>query len=49
MEEKDNELIDKDIEQLKNDLEVVKEQKFVNLIIEIIVSLTLKQLHEESD
>ena len=49
MEEDDNLLIENKIGQLKNDLEEAKEQKFVNLMIEIIVSLTLKQLHEESD
>lgn len=49
MEEKDKVLIDQKIEKLKYDLEVAKEEKFVNLMIEIIVSLTLKQLHEESD
>ncbi|PWJ97229.1 hypothetical protein BC749_10725 [Flavobacterium araucananum] len=31
------------------DLEKEKEQKLVNLMIEIIVSLTLKELYEESD
>ena len=31
------------------DLEREKEQKLVNLMIEIIVSLTLKELYEESD
>ncbi|MFW0739999.1 hypothetical protein [Flavobacterium sp. T12S277] len=31
------------------DLEREKEQKFVNLMIEIIVSLTLKELYEEGD
>lgn len=49
IEEDDNLLIENKIGQLKNDLEEAKEQKFVNLMIEIIVSLTLKQLHEESD
>lgn len=49
MEDFDNEHIDREIEQLKNDLEDTKEQKIVNLMIEIIVSLTLKQLNEESD
>lgn len=31
------------------DLEREKEQKFVNLMIEIIVSLTLKELYEEGN
>ncbi|QKJ64955.1 hypothetical protein [Flavobacterium sp. M31R6] len=31
------------------DLEREKEQKLVNLMIEIIVSLTLKELYEEGD
>ena len=31
------------------DLERKKKQKLVNLMIEIIVSLTLKELYEESD
>lgn len=30
-------------------IEQEKEQKFVNLLIEIIVSLTWKELYEESD
>ncbi|TDD73867.1 hypothetical protein [Flavobacterium caseinilyticum] len=36
---------------LKNyeDIERENEQKFVNLMIEIIVSLTLKELYEEGD
>ncbi|HSD09302.1 hypothetical protein [Flavobacterium sp.] len=42
-----------DIEEyiLKNyeDIELEKEQKFVDLMIEIIVSLTLKELYEEGD
>ena len=31
------------------DIEREKEQKFVDLMIEIIVSLTLKELYEEGD
>jgi hypothetical protein len=31
------------------DIEREQEQKFVNLMIEIIVSLTLKELYEEGD
>lgn len=49
MEEIDNNLIDNKIEELKNDIENEREQKFVNLITEIIVSITLKQLYEEGD
>lgn len=30
-------------------IEQEKEQKFINLMIEIIVSLTLKELYEEGD
>ena len=44
-----NILIDLKIEQLINRVEGKKERKFVNLMIEIIVSITLKQLHEESN
>jgi len=32
-----------------DELEREKEQKFVSLMIEIIVSLTLKELYEEGD
>lgn len=32
-----------------DETEQEKEQKFVNLMIEIIVSLTLKELYEKSD
>lgn len=31
------------------EIEQEKEQKFVNLMIEIVVSLTLKELYEEGD
>jgi hypothetical protein len=40
-----NDIVSKNYE----DLEREKEQKLVNLMIEIIVSLTLKELYEESD
>ncbi|MFH7010417.1 hypothetical protein ACHRV5_01010 [Flavobacterium sp. FlaQc-52] len=40
-----NDIVSKNYE----DLEKEKEQKLVNLMIEIIVSLTLKELYEESD
>ena len=49
MDKDSNVLVDAKIEELKNELEKQKELKFVNLMIEIIVSLTLKQLHEKSD
>ena len=37
------------IAKIYDDIEKEKEQKFVNLLIEIIVSITLKQVYEESD
>jgi len=49
MDKDSNALVDSKIEELKNEMEKQKELKFVNLMIEIIVSLTLKQLHEKSD
>lgn len=41
----DDDIVSKNYE----DLEREKEKKLVNLMIEIIVSLTLKELYEESD
>lgn len=49
MENIDNELLDDDIGALKKEIEEDKELKFVNLLTEIIVSVTLKQLYEEGD
>jgi len=40
---------DEYISEIYDETEEEKEQKFVNLMIEIIVSLTLKELYEESD
>ncbi|WP_432221862.1 hypothetical protein ACRASX_15390 [Flavobacterium sp. TMP13] len=49
MEQEDKSLIDGKIDELKFDIEKLNEQKFVNLLIEIIVSITLNELHEKSD
>lgn len=40
---------DEHISKIYDDFEREKEQKFVNLMIGIIVSLTLKELYEEGD
>lgn len=40
---------EEDIAQMKALFEQEKEQKFVKLIIEIIVAVTLKELYEKSD
>lgn len=45
----DNEFLDDNIEALKKNIEEDKELKFVNLLTEIIVSVTQKQLYEEGD
>jgi hypothetical protein len=37
------------IAKIYEEIEQEKEQKFVNLLIEIILSLTLKELYEEGD
>lgn len=51
MEKSIDEPIDNDsiISKKLEELEREKEQKFVSLMIEIIVSLTLKELYEEGD
>ena len=49
MDEKDESLIDSQIEVLNYDIEKLNEQKLVNLLIEIIVSMTLQELYEKSD
>ncbi|WP_348799362.1 hypothetical protein [Flavobacterium adhaerens] len=51
MERLTNESIDNDriISEKLEELEREKEQKFVSLMIEIIVSITLKELYEEGD
>ena len=41
--------VEEDILKNYEDIERENEQKFVNLMIEIIVSLTLKELYEEGD
>ncbi len=37
------------ISKIYDEIEREKEEKFVNLLIEIIVSITLKQVYEEGD
>jgi len=37
------------IHEINTEIEQYKEQDFVNLMIDIIVSMTLKQLYEEGD
>ena len=51
MEENKREQFDNDdiMSKIYEELEREKEQKFVNLMIEIVVSLTLKELYEEGD
>ncbi len=42
-------LVDEKILKTNSQIEQEKEQKFVNLIIEIIVSYTLKEYYEKGD
>lgn len=42
-------LIDETISKTNDEIEQEKEQNFVNLIIKIIVSITLKEYYEKSD
>ncbi|MDP2159366.1 hypothetical protein [Flavobacterium sp.] len=51
MEEKgdDKSLIDNKITENFIDFEKEKEQKILNLLVEIIISTTLKELYEKSD
>lgn len=49
MEKIGDDLIDRNIKEVQIDVDNEKEQKLVDLITEIIVSITLKQLYEESD
>lgn len=49
MENEDKCLIDGNIDELKNCIAKEKEQKFVSLLIEIIVSITLNELNEKSN
>jgi hypothetical protein len=44
-----NNLVDDKILKTNAEIEQEKEQKFVNLIIEIIVSSTLKEYYEKGD
>jgi hypothetical protein len=37
------------ISKIYDEIEREREEKFVNLLVEIIVSITLKQVNEESD
>jgi hypothetical protein len=37
------------ISKIYDEIEREKEEKFVNLLVEIIVSITLKQVYEKSD
>ena len=37
------------ISKIYDEIEREREEKFVNLLVEIIVSITLKQVYEESD
>lgn len=49
MEDNVKDLIEGKIKELKNNIEEVKEHKFVILLTEIIVSITLRELYEKSD
>lgn len=47
--EKDNQDYEEFISKAYDKIEHEKEQRFVNLIVEIIVSMTLKELYQEED
>lgn len=49
MEDNVKDLIEGKIKELKNNFEEEKERKFVILLTEIIVSITLRELYEKSD
>jgi hypothetical protein len=49
MEEDPKSLISIEIDNLNNTIEIEREQKFVNLLVEIIVTITLNELNEKSD
>ena len=51
MDDFNNETTDNDsiISKIYQEIEFQKEEKFVNLITEFIVSITLKELYEEGD
>ncbi|TGD58944.1 hypothetical protein [Flavobacterium humi] len=45
----DDDLINEKITEIYCDIENEKEQKLVNLLVKIIVSITLKELYEKGD
>lgn len=47
--EKDNQDYEEFISKAYDKIEREKEQRFVNLMVEIIVSMTLKELYQEED
>lgn len=49
MEEEVKDLVNIEIDLLKNINDIEKEQKFVNLIVDIIITFTLNELNEKSD
>lgn len=49
MEEEVKDLVNIEIGLLKNINDIEKEQKFVNLIADIIITFTLSELNEKSD
>jgi hypothetical protein len=49
MEEEVKDLVNIEIGLLKNINNIEKEQKFVNLMVDIIITITLNELNEKSD
>ena len=49
MEEEVKDLVNIEMDLLKNINDIEKEQKFVNLIVDIIITFTLNELNEKSD
>ncbi len=49
MEDEVKDLINIDIDLLKDINNIEKEQKFVNLMVDIIITITLNELNEKSD
>jgi hypothetical protein len=47
--EKDNQDYEEFLSKAYDKIEREKEQRFVNLMVEIIVSMTLKELYQEED
>ena len=47
--EKDNQDNDEFISNAYDEIEREKEQRFVNFMVEVIVSMTLKELYQEED